>query len=127
LYCDLDNFTAINAAHGRAAGDHVLCEIANRICSALGDAGEVVKLGGDEFVVLLPDAVDALAAVEVAQQIRAAVAHPLPVGHGRITMAMSVGVAVATAEVEARRLLRNADSALYEAKNHGRDRIVSFG
>jgi len=42
-------------------------------------------------------------------------------------MAMSVGVAVATAEVEARRLLRNADSALYEAKNHGRDRIVSFG
>ncbi|MEI6620898.1 MAG: diguanylate cyclase [Actinomycetes bacterium] len=126
LFCDLDHFKDINDAGGHAAGDRVLREVASRIASVLRETDEVARLGGDEFVVVLPEAADYAAAVDVAKKIRAAVALPLLVGGEFITTTMSVGVALARPGIEAHRLLRDADFALYQAKNSGRDRVCTF-
>ncbi|MEI8081160.1 MAG: PAS domain S-box protein [Actinomycetes bacterium] len=126
LFCDLDHFKTINDTYGHAAGDYVLRVTAERIASALRDDDEIARLGGDEFVVVLPEVSDVRSAILVAEKVRAAVAQPFRLGKGEMTITMSVGVALATPGIEARRLLRNADSALYEAKNAGRDRIVVF-
>ena len=126
LFCDLDFFKKINDAHGHASGDYMLRVTAERIASALRDDDEVARLGGDEFVVVLPEVTDVSAAILVAEKVRAAVALPFPLGKDQVTITLSVGIALATPGIEARRLLRNADSALYEAKNSGRDRISVF-
>ncbi|MEI6623516.1 MAG: PAS domain S-box protein [Actinomycetes bacterium] len=126
LFCDLDHFKWINDQHGHAAGDHVLRVTADRISAALRDTDEVARLGGDEFVAVLPEAFDLDAAEHVAQQVRSAVAQPIPVGGEQIVITMSIGVALATPGIEAGRLLHNADAALYEAKNSGRDQVATF-
>jgi len=126
LFCDLDHFKGINDTYGHAAGDHVLKSVADRIASVLRDTDEVARLGGDEFVVVLPEVFDLAAAAEVAQKIRDAVAQPLSVDHGQISITISVGIALAAPGIEANRLLRDADVALYEAKGSGRDRIAVF-
>ncbi|MEI6622979.1 MAG: diguanylate cyclase, partial [Actinomycetes bacterium] len=126
LFCDLDHFKDINDSRGHAAGDYVLKKIARRIAAVLRETDEVARLGGDEFVVVLPEATDYSAAIEVAEKIRTAVARPLPVGDKTITITMSVGVALARPGIDAHRLLRDADFALYQAKNSGRDRVGAF-
>ncbi|MEI6622417.1 MAG: diguanylate cyclase, partial [Actinomycetes bacterium] len=127
LFCDLDFFKNINDTYGHASGDYVLRVVAGRIGAALREGDEVARLGGDEFVVVLPEVTDIPAAILVAEKVRAAVAQPLPIGMDQVTLTLSIGIALATPGIEARRLLRNADSALYEAKNTGRDRIAVFG
>ncbi|MEI8084201.1 MAG: GGDEF domain-containing protein, partial [Actinomycetes bacterium] len=109
-----------------ASGDYMLRVTAERIASALRENDEVARLGGDEFVVVLPEVVDLTAATAVAEKIRAAVAQPLPVGQDQVVVTMSIGIAAATPGIEAHRLLRNADAALYEAKHSGRDRVEIF-
>ncbi|MEI8082028.1 MAG: PAS domain S-box protein [Actinomycetes bacterium] len=126
LFCDLDHFKWINDQHGHAAGDHVLRVTADRISSTLRDTDEVARLGGDEFVAVLPEAFDLDAAAHIAQKVRTAVAQPIPIGGEQIVITISIGVALATPGIEARRLLHNADDALYEAKNSGRDRVATF-
>ncbi|MEI6623692.1 MAG: PAS domain S-box protein [Actinomycetes bacterium] len=126
LFCDLDHFKDINDGHGHAAGDHVLREVAKRIASVLRETDEVARLGGDEFVVVLPGVFGDAAARDVAEQIRAAVAQPLPVGDKRLIITLSVGVALARPGIEAHRLLRDADFALYQAKNGGRNQVRTF-
>ncbi|MEI8082850.1 MAG: PAS domain S-box protein, partial [Actinomycetes bacterium] len=126
LFCDLDYFKTVNDTLGHDAGDYVLRESARRISAVLRETDEVARLGGDEFVVVLPDITDLTAAADVARKIRSAVGQPLPVGKEQVTITMSIGIAMATPGIEPRRLLRNADAALYQAKNHGRDQVVTF-
>ncbi|MEI6623819.1 MAG: PAS domain S-box protein, partial [Actinomycetes bacterium] len=126
LFCDLDYFKNVNDSYGHAGGDDVLRVTAERMASALREGDEVARLGGDEFVIVLSDVHDLSAAVAVAQKVRDAVAEPLPVEAEQVSITLSIGVALATPGIEAHRLLRNADAALYEAKNSGRDRIAVF-
>lgn len=127
LFCDLDYFKSVNDEYGHAAGDEVLRMAAHRIASTLRLSDVAARLGGDEFVVVL-DAIPAQAAAEsVADKIRRAIAEPIPIGEGRsIHITASVGVVLATPDADAHRLLRNADAALYEAKDAGRDRVSTF-
>jgi len=127
LFCDLDFFKRINDEHGHAFGDDVLRITAERVAASVRVTDEVARLGGDEFVVVLPEVSDLRGAVWVAEKLRAAVAEPLTFGHHQITTSMSVGVALAASGMPARRLLRNADAALYGAKNAGRDQVAVFG
>ena len=126
MFCDLDYFKTVNDSYGHAGGDDVLRVTAERMASALREGDEVARLGGDEFVIVLTDVHDLSAAVAVAQKVRDAVAEPLPVEAEQVSITLSIGVALATPGIEAYRLLRNADAALYEAKNSGRDRIAVF-
>ncbi len=127
LYCDLDYFKNINDTQGHAVGDDALQATAERIAAVLRGTDQVARMGGDEFVVLLSEVADVEAAVAVAEKIRSAVSQPMKIGSEVETTTMSIGVVLATPGVKARQLLRDADNALYQAKNQGRDRTVVFG
>ena len=120
LLLDLDGFKAINDAHGHAAGDHALVAVAERLRGCVREVDTVVRLGGDEFSVVL-DGVDAAAeARRVAKRIRAALAEPLRLDGGApLALSASIGVAVFAGWEAPADLLRRADGAMYAAKRAG--------
>ena len=118
---DLDHFKVINDAHGHAEGDRVLAAAAERLRSVVRASDVVGRLGGEEFVLILPG-VDAEAAEDCAERARAALAELTVRGR---PVAASAGVAAAPADgVDAAALLENADAALYWAKRTGRGKTV---
>ncbi|HET6548902.1 MAG TPA: EAL domain-containing protein [Solirubrobacter sp.] len=120
---DLDHFKVINDAHGHAEGDRVLAATAERLRSVVRVDDAVGRLGGEEFVMILPGA-DAAAAEDCAERARAALAELTVRGR---PIAASAGVAAAPADgTDAAVLLENADAALYLAKRAGRGRTVRF-
>lgn len=125
LYCDLDHFKGVNDSYGHAVGDAVLQSTAQRIRSVLRTMDEVARLGGDEFVVLLADVLETTTALEVAQRIRSAVAEPMTIDDQTLSVTLSIGVALAVPGAQAHQLLRDADQALYRAKDGGRDRVIA--
>ncbi len=122
LWLDLDGFKQINDRHGHSAGDWLLKATADRLRRTVRDSDFVARIGGDEFVVILRPA-DRDAAVGVAGQIIAACARPLDVGAvAKVAVHASIGIALAPHDrpADAESLLRQADVALYAAKNDGR-------
>ncbi|MEI6623541.1 MAG: diguanylate cyclase [Actinomycetes bacterium] len=127
LFCDLDYFKAINDTYGHAAGDDVLRAVAQRMAQVLRAGDTIARIGGDEFVIVLGQVYDLPTAGHVAQKVRAAVSEPITIeGNQVVTITASVGVALATPGIDAHRLLRNADAAVYEAKNSGRNQIAVY-
>ncbi|MCD2323614.1 GGDEF domain-containing protein [Sphingomonas sp. IC-56] len=120
LYLDLDGFKAINDTLGHAAGDRLLVEVADRLRSAAERDGVLSRIGGDEFVMLVP-ASDAQAAQFAAGVIATAIAQrPFVIGGESVSLAGSIGVtfdAYCTKPLE--QLMREADTALYQAKAAG--------
>ena len=126
LLCDLDNFKVINDGLGHQAGDEVLVEVARRLRVCVRPQDTVARLSGDEFVVLVSD-VDRSDIDAMGERILRAVAEPLKLSNGQlVSAAISVGVDVATADDDHHRLLRDADAALYRAKDLGRGRVHHF-
>ena len=119
LFVDLDHFKDVNDSLGHAAGDRVLVAAARRLSDCVRPADTVARLGGDEFAVLLDDAGDPRAAVEVAERILNALCAPVPVEGRTLHPSASIGItfhAPGPAAVSADTLLRDADVALYRAK-----------
>jgi diguanylate cyclase (GGDEF)-like protein/PAS domain S-box-containing protein len=125
LYCDVDHFKEINDTYGHAIGDEVLRTIASRIRASVRDNDVVARLGGDEFVVVLQGVRDALDARAVAEKIRASVRASLVVDGRDLSRSFSIGVAMVSSDSTPDRVLRDADAALYEAKESGRDCTVT--
>jgi diguanylate cyclase (GGDEF)-like protein len=124
LVADLDHFKQVNDEHGHPAGDAVLQDIAYALRKALRAFDLVYRIGGEEFVVLLPGA-DLEHTLEVAERLRTAVAEHRT---GDIAVTMSVGAAAARGRaVRFADLYSAADAALYEAKRSGRDRVRAAG
>jgi diguanylate cyclase (GGDEF)-like protein/PAS domain S-box-containing protein len=116
LFIDLDEFKPVNDALGHAAGDRVLRVIADRLSTALGDAGLCARFGGDEFGAILRSA-DLRTARDVAASVIDTVQAPIAVDQGWVTVGASVGIAVSTPSADhPERLLRAADQAMYRAK-----------
>jgi diguanylate cyclase (GGDEF)-like protein len=123
LVVDIDHFKRVNDAHGHAAGDGVLRHVAQALSGALREGDRLGRLGGEEFVAVLPGA-GLAEAIAVAERMRAAVAAaPAPVGPLTVVCTVSVGVACAPAGGGLEVLLGRADAALYQAKAEGRDRV----
>jgi diguanylate cyclase (GGDEF)-like protein len=121
VMCDVDHFKQVNDAYGHERGDQVLIELAIRLRGILREADLAYRVGGEEFVLLLPGR-DAGAAERVAERIRRAVAATPLAG---LSVTVSVGVATAVGDsASISQLLREADGALYRAKRDGRDRVV---
>ncbi len=119
VMADLDHFKAVNDTHGHPVGDGVLVETARRLRAVAGPAGLVARVGGEEFLMLLPGA-DGPAALAVAERARAAVRDTdYPGDVGRLTV--SLGVATLAPGGDADAAMAEADTALYWAKTHGRD------
>jgi diguanylate cyclase (GGDEF)-like protein len=126
LFLDLDGFKLINDSLGHAVGDLLLMAVARRIAEALDEAEFVVRLGGDEFVVVLEGGGEA-AALERAHQLEAELARPFVVEDMELRTTVSIGVAIDDGlSHDADSLLRDADIALYRAKEHGKARTEVF-
>lgn len=128
LVLDVDHFKAVNDRHGHAAGDRVLAGLAGTLRNVCRDTDIPVRLGGEEFVVLLPRTDEAAAGI-VAERLRRAVA-AWRGEHDGAELSISISVGVASAESGDRdglRLLERADDALYIAKREGRNRVVLAG
>jgi diguanylate cyclase (GGDEF)-like protein/PAS domain S-box-containing protein len=124
LFIDLDNFKYINDAHGHDAGDVVLIEVATRVARITRPSDTVARLGGDEFVVLLDHLSSADEAVEFAHRVLNTLTAPYWLRGERLPLTASIGVALAGAPLlVAGDLLRDADIAMYRAKDKGRARI----
>ncbi|EYR65015.1 diguanylate phosphodiesterase [Actinotalea ferrariae CF5-4] len=125
LFLDLDRFKVLNDAEGHAAGDAVLVEVARRLCAAVRPHDTVARFGGDEFVVLCESGGLTTARL-VAERLHASLAQPfLTEGQTRF-LAASIGIAVADDDSTAEELLRDADAAMYRAKDLGRGRTAVF-
>lgn len=126
LMLDLDHFKQVNDLHGHMAGDAVLAEVAGRLVSAVRGYDKVGRYGGEEFFVVLPDCSDDLLGC-IAERIRARVeAQPVVTASAEISVTVSVGGTVTSPRVhkDAAALIREADEALYQAKDHGRNCCV---
>ena len=121
LLLDLDRFKAVNDTLGHQTGDELLKQVAQRLQRAVGDAGLVGRLGGDEFQVILPGEVGRDNLSDLSEGVIEALSYPYYVGTSPITIGCSIGVAIAPEHGEdSETLIRNADLALYAAKADGR-------
>lgn len=124
---DLDRFKEINDTFGHHAGDEVLRVTASRILAAVRKSDTVARMGGDEFVALLPDLSDPHLAESLAAKIVAALSAPIPFAGRDLTVSVSAGLCTAlSGDLDADTLLRNTDIAMYEAKAKGRNRFEVF-
>ena len=114
MLLDLDGFKPVNDAHGHAAGDKVLQQVALRFGRALPDGALLARLGGDEFGVLFEGSYES--AMDVALALRATVSYPFDVESQHIKIGVSIGVAANNGAPD---LLRRADDAMYRAKREG--------
>ncbi|NNG36451.1 EAL domain-containing protein [Nakamurella sp. DB0629] len=125
LLLDLDGFKTINDSLGHTAGDAVLVEVARRLSTVARPMDTVARLGGDEFALVIPDTT-AEQAEEVAAAALESLKEPLLV-HGRSVWALaSIGIRVGAAGETTDMLLRDADTAMYEAKTSGRGRAMVY-
>jgi len=121
LYVDLDHFKMVNDSFGRSFGDQLLCTTAVRLQQALPDSAMLARASGDEFVVLLADLKNAEGASAVIQLVLDELAEPFMVERQQIVVSISIGVAVGPNDgMDFSCLLRNAEMAMYKAKEAGR-------
>jgi len=126
LYIDLDGFKRINDRGGHAVGDRLLRELAARMQRGVRQNDLVARVGGDEFVVLLPDCRDVQAAQEVADSLRTRITAPCRLPEGLFQLDASIGVATFPADgADVEALLGHADGAMYAAKHGSRTRVGS--
>ncbi|WP_318441893.1 EAL domain-containing protein [Photobacterium leiognathi] len=127
LYIDIDNFKNINDSLGHHIGDKVLQEIAQRLRRLLPETAIIGYLSGDEFAILLPNPEHERTGEIISEQIIALVNQPFELRHFRKHLACSIGMVTSPGHgSDARMMLQNADTAMYEAKHRGRNRLVEF-
>lgn len=121
IFLDLDHFKRVNDSLGHSVGDELLCEVARRLDSVVRRIDTLARLGGDEFIFAMPG-FHAAAAVEVARRLIEVFSRPFEVGGHELTVTPSLGISIYPhdgGDLEA--LLRNADTAMYRAKEMGRN------
>ncbi len=126
LFVDLDHFKRINDSFGHEAGDQVLVTMAQRLSRAVRPADTVARLAGDEFVVLCPDIASHRDAARVASRLLDEMAPAIALKDDKVFVSASVGIAIATDNCSAEKLIGSADIAMYEAKSSGRGQFQLF-
>ncbi len=127
LFLDLDDFKVVNDGFGHEAGDRLLIQVAQRLRAAVRESDLVARLGGDEFTVLCRGTGDPSVASIAAGRLRGALSEPFDVAGQRRHVRVSIGCRVAApGEVDPDVLLRDADAAMYQAKEAGKNRVELF-
>ena len=128
VYLDLDGFKVINDAHGHAAGDHLLKAVARRMRQTLREVDTLARLGGDEFAAVLVDLGEAEDHLVLSRRLLAAAAEPVRLGARRMQVTASLGISLYPQDeaLDGDLLLRQADQAMYQAKQAGKNRYQVF-
>lgn len=127
LYLDLDRFKDINDSLGHPQGDALLIEVAKRLTSCVRSCDTVARMGGDEFAILLESIKDFSEAMQVAERIQEALSVPVRLAQKEVLVSTSIGITIsATGQVTPAELLRDADTALYRAKDKGKNCFEMF-
>lgn len=127
LFVDLDKFKEVNDSLGHAMGDVLLAQTARRIGGCVRETDTVARLGGDEFIVILPELEDTGSVERVAENILQQLSEPFHLGNDQAYVTASIGITLYPFDaIEADGLLKNADQAMYAAKNGGRNRFSYF-
>lgn len=127
LMLDLDGFKSVNDAFGHAIGDQTLIEFAKRISAIMRAGAVLVRVGGDEFAVILPNIKSLDDPTALARRIVAAVAEPFLIGQISASVGVGIGIAIAPSDgMDSEILVQRADRALYRAKSEGRSCIHFF-
>jgi diguanylate cyclase (GGDEF)-like protein len=125
MFVDLDHFKPVNDAYGHAVGDQLLVAATERMRDCLRESDTLARVGGDEFVVLLPHIDVPIDAQLVAERIRATLAHPFTIGPHVLRISASIGIGIFPEQGgDDVSLMKSADDAMYHAKDLGRDRLV---
>ncbi|MCO5092245.1 EAL domain-containing protein [Bosea sp. (in: a-proteobacteria)] len=127
LLIDLDRFKAVNDTYGHTAGDELIRQVAARLSGAARIGDTVARLGGDEFGVIQTRSATPSGSKALGERILAALTEPFMLAGVEVTIGCSIGIAMALRDGTSREaLLKRADTALYEAKNSGRNRYAFF-
>ena len=130
LFLDLDDFKAINDSLGHALGDDLLRIVGQRLVGAIRASDTAARLGGDEFAILIDDPGDEAYVIDVVDRIMISLAAPALLDHHEVTIKPSIGIAFSDGDVlgagAAEEMVRNADVAMYLAKDQGKGRYQVF-
>ena len=132
IFIDLDNFKGLNDSRGHPVGDKLLMDVSRRMLSQIRSEDTLARMGGDEFVLLLPEleqsAVQtAFKAEQIAEKIRAAIIIPYDLSGTEFTVTASLGICIFPDDgITSEELLRHSDIAMYQSKKHGRNRITFY-
>ncbi|MGE3324180.1 MAG: putative bifunctional diguanylate cyclase/phosphodiesterase [Acidimicrobiia bacterium] len=127
LFCDLDQFKVVNDSLGHDVGDRLLAIVAHRIVGVVRPQDTVARFGGDEFVIMCDELTAADDAMMIASRIAQALTDPIHVDNHDLAVATSVGIAFQRADHQRPEdLIRDADAAMYRAKERGRNRVEVF-
>src|SRR3546814_3951478 len=124
LLIDLDRFKSVNDSLGHVAGDHLLRQVSSRFDPIISDTMTVGRLGGDEFALVIPDASDIASVERLCLDIIEALKEPFVYNDQHLFVGASIGIALAPTDgTSVEELSRNADLAIYRAKDEGRSEI----
>ena len=127
MFIDLDKFKAVNDNLGHDVGDRLLVSVAGRLAELMRDSDTVARLGGDEFVILAEDLESEEEALALAERVLDALERPFALGKAEVAMLASAGVSVShSPDADPEAMLREADLAMYRAKNSGERRLALF-
>lgn len=128
VFIDLDGFKKVNDQHGHAVGDKLLSVLSRRMTQMLREGDTLARLGGDEFVAVLVDLPDISISVPILDRLIEVAAQPVPVGDALCEVSASIGVSYypQVEDIDADQLLRQADQAMYLAKQAGKNRYHIF-
>jgi len=127
LFLDLDGFKQVNDSHGHAVGDKLLCSVAKRLKASVRTPDTVIRNGGDEFILVLQEMKQPNQASITAKRVLKTVADPHKVGELELHVTASVGVSIYPEDgQDAETLIKNADTAMYQAKANGRKGVQFY-
>ena len=127
LFLDLDRFKIVNDSLGHMAGDKLLIEIARRLQEGLRSHDSAARLGGDEFTILLDNVRDVCEAIQIADRLQEQISKPMSLDKQVVFTTASIGIAMGSPDYKRpEELLRDADTAMYRAKNNGKARHEVF-
>ena len=124
VFCDVDGFKGVNDALGHIAGDAVLRAVAERIRVSVRGGDAVARIGGDEFLIVLPGVHDLDEPRRIAEKVRESVATPLLLSGRQYEMSISVGVTLMRSTDTIEELIARADEAMYASKRNGRNKVT---